>query len=375
MKKNLDERNLSETDGKILHTELKIRKQQLEEIIGYKTQGSILRSKMKWYNDGERNTKYFHSLEKRHFNSKTIRSLKTESNTNISTDSEILTEAKNFYESFYTSRIGHDFSNEGDNTFFSDVNDSKLSYNQKMSCEGPLTLAECLESLKTMKAGKSPGTDGIRAEFYKVFWNDVSLYLLASLNLSFSKGYLSISQRRGLITLIPKKNKPQQFLKNWRPISLLNTDYKIAAKAIAARLKRVLPEIINNDQTGFLKGRTISENIRLLNSIISYTEQQNIPGLLLFVHFEKAFDSLEWPFIEKTLTYYNFGISVISWIKLFYTDISSSIQNNGWASEFFPLGRGVRQGCPLSPYLFVLCAEILGTAIRVKSVNTLMTPL
>ena len=138
-----------------------------------------------------------------------------------------------------------------------------------------------------METGKSPGTDGLPAEFYKVFWNDVSPFLLASLNLSISKGHLSISQRRGLITLMPKKNKPQQFLKNWRPISLLNCDYKIAAKAIATRIKGVLPDIINNDQTGFLKGRSIGENVRLLNSVISYTELKNIPGLLLFVDFEK----------------------------------------------------------------------------------------
>ena len=123
----------------------------------------------------------------------------------------------------------------------------------------------------------------------KFFWNDVSTHLLASLNSSFSKGHLSISQRRGFITLIPKKNKPEQFLKNWGPISLLNCDYKIAAKAVATRMKRVLPDIINNDQTGFLKGRSISENVRLLNSVISYAEQQNVPGMLLFIDFEKAF--------------------------------------------------------------------------------------
>ena len=79
----------------------------------------------------------------------------------------------------------------------------------------------------------------------------------------FSKGYLSISQGRGLITLIPKKNKPQQYLKNWRPISLLNCDYKITAKAVATGIKWVLPDIINNDQTGFLKGRSTGENVRL----------------------------------------------------------------------------------------------------------------
>ena len=79
--------------------------------------------------------------------------------------------------------------------------------------------------------------------------------------------------------------------------------------------------------------------------------------------FEKAFDTLEWPFIKKTSKYFNFGDSLISWITLFYTEISSCIQNNGWSSDFFLLTRGVRQECPLSPYLFLLCAEIFGTAV------------
>ena len=102
----------------------------------------------------------------------------------------------------------------------------------------------------------------------------------------------------------------------------------------------------------------------LLNSMLSYTDIAKIPGRLLFIDFEKAFDTLEWSFIEKTLKYYNFGDSLILWIKLFYTDIGSSIQNNGWSSDFFNLSRCVRQGCPLSPHLFILCAEILGAAVR-----------
>ena len=164
--------------------------------------------------------------------------------------------------------------------------------------------------------------------------------------------------------MIPKKDKSLCYIKNWRPISLLNCDYKIAAKSITNRIKRTLPSVIDSDQTGFQKNRFIGENITLLNSILSYTDIEKIPGLLLFIDFEKAFDTLEWSFIEKTLKYYNFGDSLVHWIKLFYTDISSSIQNNGWSSDFFLLGRGVRQGCPLSPYLFILCAEILGAAVR-----------
>ena len=142
------------------------------------------------------------------------------------------------------------------------------------------------------------------------------------------KKRLPLFQRRGLSTLLPKKNKPGNLLKNWRPITLLNCDYKIAAKSIANRIKKFLPNIINNDQTGFLKNRFIGENIRLIESIINHTNMERIQGLLLFVDFEKAFDSIEWSFIEKTLRHFNFGTSLVSWVKLFYTNISSCVLNN-----------------------------------------------
>ena len=154
-------------------------------------------------------------------------------------------------------------------------------------------------------------------------------------------------------------------MKNWRPITVLNCDYKIATKCIASRIKKVLLKLINNDQTGFMKNfRFIGENIRLTDSIINYANAEQIEGLLLFIDFENAFDTIEWSFIEKTLKYYNFGNSLITWIKLFYTDICSCVQINGWSSDFFTLSRGVRQGCLLSPYLFILCAEILANATR-----------
>ena len=199
----------------------------------------------------------------------------------MSTDVEILQEANNYYEYIDTSITDKEFSNEYDDIFFPENIEAKLTDDQKLSCEGELSAATCFESLKTMEMGRSSGTDGLQQNSIK-FFLDVSTYLLASLNSSFSKGYLSISQQRGLITLIPKKNKPQQYLKNWRPISLLNCDCKIAAKAVATRMKSVLPDIINNDQTGFLKGRSIGENVRLLNSVISYAEQQNVPGVTIY---------------------------------------------------------------------------------------------
>ena len=142
---------------------------------------------------------------------------------------------------------------------------------------------------------------------------------------------------------------------------------------MGTRLKNVIPSIINPNQTGFIKGRFIGENIRFILDLIDYCDTNDIPGFLMLLDFEKAFDRLEWDFIYKCLSFFKFNSGFISWIRTFYSNSSACVINNGFSSQSFAISRGVRQGCPLSPYIFTICAEVLSILINhsqlIKGIN------
>ena len=185
--------------------------------------------------------------------------------------------------------------------FFNPENATALSEKEKKSCEGLVNEEECTNALKDFNNNKTPGTDGLPAEFYRFFWPDICHDLLASYNFASQHDMLSISQRRGIISLIPKKSKDKTILENLRPISLLNVDYKILTKVIAKRIEKVLPTLIHPDQTGYVKGRYIGENVRLIYDLIHYTDKLNQKGITIFLDFKKASDSIEWNYLLSGL--------------------------------------------------------------------------
>lgn len=348
---NVDEQKLQD---------LSTKKEQLTNIRKEKIDGVMLRSKCRYQDLGEKPSNYFFNLENRNFTSKVINKL-VEDGIEYTDTKDILNCQKQFYCNLYKeSECLNDVEIEN----IVGENESKLSDHDSEKLEGEITHNELGETLKNRKNGKSPGQDGFTVEFLKFFWIDISYFVLRSLNYGYRIGNLSVTQKQGIITCIPKPNKCRQTLKNWRPISLLNVVYKLASAVIANRLKRVLNKVIHEDQKGFLSGRYIGENIRIIYDVLFETQKQNLPGLILLIDFEKAFDTVSWKFIDKTLKYYNFGQSIRKWVNIFQKGSESSIIQNGFISESFTLRRGCRQGDPISPYLFVLAAEILGKMIR-----------
>ena len=207
-------------------------KNELEQMEKHEAHGIMLRSKVRWIEEGEKNTNYFLSLEKRNYCNKLITQIQVDDKL-INNQEELLQEQKHFFETLYKENIcvtSNEYNKVLQN-FLQDIEVPQISEENKMQCEEDLIETEITRALKEMKNKKTPGTDGLPAEFYKVCWIDMKQILTESYNYAFTSGELSIEQKRGVITLIPKKLKNRLFLNNWRLITLLNTDYKILAKS------------------------------------------------------------------------------------------------------------------------------------------------
>ena len=283
----------------------------------------------------------------------------------ITEQNKIDEEIRKFYSKLYKSQ--EHSHNETVESFIGNENLKncpKISVLEAQNLEGLLSLEEATKYMKSCRSDASPGSSGFTGGFYKCFWRNIKHFVVNALNHAYEIGNLSLSQKLGVIILLPKPNKDKTSLSNWRPNSLLNQCYKILSGALAERLKPTLPSLIHQDQKGFVKGRFIGECIRTTYDIIEYAKMNNKVSLLLLIDFEKAFDSVSHSFIIKTLKFFGYGYSFIKWINLILHDLSSCINHCGNITERFSVGRSCRQGDPISPYLFILCAEILALKIR-----------
>ena len=316
--------------------------------------GSKVRSRARWWEDGERSTKYFHSLEKKNGKEKSWSKIIDEDGSILYGTKAVQRRQVKFYKSLYSSEFCYG-NQEGDKEFLGCI-ENRLNESQNTDMNSDLSIDEITAAVKSMNNNKSPGPDGIPTEFYKLYWT----YLKSDLIKIYTKGLddkeLAYSQYLAVITLLYKKGTREE-IKNWRPISLLNTDYKILSKALANRIKCVLPTIIHEDQRGCVPGRHIGEIIRNTEDILFELEKGNSDSVILMLDMEKAFDRVEWNWLLKVLKGFNFGNRFISWLETLYKHAKCSIMTNGVQSEYFSISRGIRQRDALSALLYIIQSE------------------
>ena len=271
---------------------------------------------------------------------------------------EIVQAFTDFYTQLYTAEDVEELTEE----YLTDL--PRIENNSDRNLGEPISLEEIEAALNQIENNKSPGPDGLTKEFYAKYFKFLGPFLVLVYKDIFQRGFLTDSMRLSYITLICKNENAPHLCKNYRPISLLNIDYKILTKVLSSRLRQYLPDLVHPDQTCAVKNRNIQDNCHYLRDIIADINDGNAYGALLSLDQEKAFDRVDHKYIITLLTHYGFNHNFLSWIKLLYLDINSSVIVNGHISPAFKITRSVRQGCPLSPLIYILALEPVLNRIR-----------
>ena len=332
-------------------------KEDLEDMIFEKVKGAIFRSKVRWYEEGEKSTKYFFSLEKARYNSKTCFKMINEEGNVLENQHLILESQKTYYQDLYSKDEDVLFNLEN-------IYNISVPQNIKQDQSEQLSIQDYSQALKKMNNNKTPGSDGIPADFYKVFWSKISKLFCEMAEEVYEEKQMTTTAREGILNLIPKPNKDARYIKNLRPITLLNTDYKIIEKAVADKMIPALEHIINQDQRGFMKDRRISVNIRKMLDIIHEAKKEDLEAVVMSLDFVKCFDKCSFSILHGSLEFFDFGNIVKDWTYILYSDFRVKIQNNGNFSKYIDIMKGVHQGGCCSSVYFLVIAEILALSLR-----------
>jgi exonuclease III len=316
----------------------------------------IFRSRAKWAEEGEKSNKYFLNLLKHRQSKMIIRKLVSNGITHTE-QNEISKAITIFYKDLYKNK-GETFkpTSEEFREICKDL--PKLQESEKESLKKPITKQELFEALNTCKES-APGPDGITYDTYKKLWDIFGDLIYESWNHSVKIGILPTSQRDSVITLLEKKGKDKTKIENLRPISLSNCDIKICTKALAIRTNKITGSILSTTQTGYIPGKQITDNCRLLEEIIDLTNKEEIEAYIITLDAQKAFDSVDHDYLLEILKSYNFPTEFITWVKLIYTKLRANVMVNGFLSDIIEIQRSVKQGDALSCALFIIAIDPL----------------
>ena len=328
---------------------------QIEQLIEEQTQSAIFRSKVKFVNQYERSSKFFFSLEKSKYKKKTMSRLVKDNGQVVTDPKGILDEQYKFYEKLYK---------RDDSVKFKLYNEkgNKLKAQDYDIMESNITYEEMTNAVKQLKKQVTPGPDGWNSEIYQFFWSKIGRMVHEAIAYAKEQGQMHLEARRGVILLIPKKNKNPEKLKAWRPLTMLSTCYKILAKVLALRMKTVLPYLIADTQAGFMENRQISGVLRTTIDISKYGKK--LKGYLLSIDFEKCFDKIAYEGIKGSLSYLGFGPQFTQWVNLLLHNFESTTVNNGYLSDHIKIERSCHQGCPVAPLLYLCCGEVMSREIK-----------
>lgn len=358
----LELNHMLDTGNAELRRNLIVARADLQAILDEETAFALYQLRRKCYESGDKAGKMLAYQLKQQENRAIIPAIRDSNGNLVTEQSKINGAFREFYSNLYQAECHTPMHKMEE--FVNNISLPSLSIQDSLELEAPIRDSETLAAINNLANGKSPGADGYTIEFYKRFQNNLSPILSQLFNDIRENQSMPMSMRAATISLIPKPGKDHLEMGSYRPLSILNNDYKILAKVLSLRLEKVVPSLVHLDQVGFIPGRLSSNNMRRLFQVMLKASSLQSPAIAISLDAEKAFDRVEWTYLFYVLSKYGFGPTSIQWFKALYNHPISAVKTNGLISKPFHLYRGTRQGCPLSPLIFVLALEPLACAIR-----------